>query len=354
MEIIKDFLTLFLQLTAIQVLVFTSWFVRSPKLKLATSIFVLNIDLALRNKVYGECICLSDILNQIQKNCTTGQERILIGYRNPIRGIEVIKELSEWESAPKYFGPVQYANGDTKERWNSEFELLKWQFGIIEDEHSSELQPEFSQPLLRRLSRTVNRKYGYELENVDSAEKAPAKSIFFCENENDVFVYLIMELEKKCPNNKEKVEAIIRLHDASKIINIVQIKNPYHASINNIHLYISNENRGVMKLVTEFVEKQGFSVANNTSQDAHLILNELPPNSERYCLLETRQRSLTEKDIKMQSNLLLDKLSPQVMKPILIRSTIISVLVVLLSKYIDVETIGNFQLLFQNFVSTKT
>ena len=70
MEIIKDFLTLFLQLTAVLVLVFTAWPIRKPKLQLATAISVLNLDWALRSKTYsglGECECLSDIVKEIIK-----------------------------------------------------------------------------------------------------------------------------------------------------------------------------------------------------------------------------------------------------------------------------------------------
>jgi hypothetical protein len=139
----------------------------------------------------------------------------------------------------------------------------------------------------------------------------------------------LADVEKTCPNDMERAIAISRLQEAYKAINVVQLKNPYHASINNIHLLISNAYRGKMKLVNEFSEKQGFSTLVNTFQDVHLILGELPPNSERYCILETRLRPLTEKDIKMQSNLLLDKLSPQIMRPIIIRATIFTLLVFL-------------------------
>ncbi|AEJ02487.1 hypothetical protein Nit79A3_2731 [Nitrosomonas sp. Is79A3] len=151
----------------------------------------------------------------------------------------------------------------------------------------------------------------------------------------------------------ERVKAINHLNSAYKVINIVQLKNPYHASINNIHLLITNEYRGVMKLVTEFADKQGFSILVNTTQDVHLVLGELPPNSERYCILETRLRPLTEKDIKMQSNLLLDKLSPQIMRPIIIRAAILTILVVLLNKYVDTEAINNLELFLQNFLSSN-
>ncbi|NBQ71230.1 MAG: hypothetical protein EBU46_21295 [Nitrosomonadaceae bacterium] len=98
---IKDLLTLFLQLTAIQVLVFTSWPIRKPKLKLATAISVLNLDQALHSKTYSDfsdCKCLSDIAREIIIEEADKQDRVILGYRDPIRGLDVIKELSEWES----------------------------------------------------------------------------------------------------------------------------------------------------------------------------------------------------------------------------------------------------------------
>lgn len=148
----------------------------------------------------------------------------------------------------------------------------------------------------------------------------------------------------------ERAIAISRLQYAHKVINIIQFKNPYHASTNNIHLFITNANRGSMKLTTEFAEKQGFSIKNNTSLDAHLILGELPPNSARYCIVETRLSPLTEKDIKMQSNLLLDKLRPQKLRAIIITATILTIFA-MSYKYIDAE--NSLELFFQTFLSTK-
>lgn len=351
MEILKDFLTLFLQLTAIQVLLVSSWFIRKPKLRLTTPIFVLNLDLALRRKTYDDCACLIDIFNQIAECPANDYERILIGYRNPMREIDVINELAEWNSRPRYFGPLQYANGDTQERWKSEFEYLEWKFGLSKDENTNITEKETAREEvpLRRLDHILSKKYGYELSNIDSNEKLSEKiNIFYVNSEFDVFVNLFQKIEAHCSNDKEKVEAIHRLRDASKIVNIIQIKNPYHSSINNIHFYISIENQGVMKLVTDFSEKQGFTIVNNESQDIHLILGELPPNSTRYCIIETRQLSLSEKNITIQSNLLLDKLSPQTMKPIILSAAIISGLLILIEKYASVEAVRDLYYYLNN------
>ncbi|WMJ09638.1 hypothetical protein [Nitrosomonas sp. sh817] len=349
MEILKDFLTLFLQLTAIQVLLVSSWFIRKPKLRLATSIFVLNLDLALRRKTYDDCACLIDIFNQIAECPGSNHERILIGYRNPIREINVINELAEWNLKPKYFGPLQYANGNTQERWKSEFEKLKWNFGLSKDENTNRIEREtiWTGNPLGRLNHILYKKYDYELSNIDSDEKS-SKQITYLNSEFDVFVNLFQEIEEHCSNDKEKVEAIHRLRDASKIVNIIQIKNPYHSSINNIHFYISIENQGVMKLVTAFSEKQGFTIMNNKPQDIHLVLGELPPNSARYCIIETRELSLSEKNITIQSNLLLDKLSPQTMKPIILGAAIVSGLVILIEKYTSVEAVRDLYYYLNN------
>lgn len=365
MEILKDFLTLFLQFTAIQVLLVSSWFIRKPKLRLATSIFVLNLDLALRRKTYDDCACLIDIFNQIAEfpastreqiligyhNLIRDHGQILIGYRNPIREIDVINELAEWDLEPKYFGPLQYANGDTQERWKSEFEKLKWKFGLSKDENTNRVKHEtiWKKNPLGRLDHILSKKYDYELSNIDSDEKASKQITYtYINSEFDVFVSLFQKIEEHCSNDKEKVEAIHRLRDASKIVNIIQIKNPYHSSINNIHFYISIENQGVMKLVTDFSEKQGFTIVNNKSQDIHLVLGELPPNSARYCIIETRQLSLSEKNITIQSNLLLDKLSPQTMKPIILGAAIISGLLILIEKYAIAEAVRDLYYYLNN------
>lgn len=358
MEIIKDFLTLFLQLTAIQVLFVTSWPVRKPKLKLATAIFVLNLDLALRSKIYSglsDCKCLSDFLNSATKETDGNHDRVIFGYHSPFRGLDVIQELSEWESTQYCYGPVIFPNDDEK-HWESLLQSIKYQLGIdTGNEYRFEIDSEFRRGPLDRLHEVIDRKYGYELGNtLDSTEEStPPRRYIYCEDQQDLLTKILSDVEKICPNNMERAIAISRLQTAYKVINIAQLKNPYHASINNIHLFISNEYRGIMKLDPKFTEKQGFSINNNTIQEAHLILSELPPNSERYCIMETRLRPLTEKDIKMQSNLLLDKLSPQIMRPIIIRATIFTLLV-LLYKYVDTETVNNLELFFQTHVSTKS
>lgn len=343
MEIIKDFLTLFLQLTAIQVLLVTSWPIRKPKLRLATAIFVLNIDLALRSKIYsayGDCKCLSNYLNRITKKPDSDHERILFGYRAPLRGLDVIKEISEWESTQYTYGPVVYLQDDDERRWESELKLRKYQLGIG-DEQRSEIAPEYRRGPIDRLHEVIREKYGYELgKNLESGEDPVQPKPIYYEDEQDLLAMILAGIEKECPNDMERVKAINHLTSAYKVINIVQLKNSYHASISNIHLLISNEYRGVMKLVTEFAEKQGFSITVNTTQNVHLALGELPPNSERYCILETRLRPLTEKDIKMQSNLLLDKLSPQKMRFIIITAILITLITLFGS-----EVANNFQLL---------
>ncbi len=359
MEIIKDFLTLFLQLTAVQALLVASWPIRKPKLKLATAIFVLNLDLALRSKTYSnlsDCKCLSDFINSVTKETDGNHDRVIFGYHSPFRGFDVIKELSEWESTQYSHGPALILNEKDKRHWPSILRSLKYQLGIDTDnKYRSEIAPEFRRGPLDRLHAVIKRKYGYELGNtLDSAEESTQpRRYIYCEDEQDLLAKILADVEKACPNDMERAIAISRLQDAYKAINIVQLKNPYHASINNIHLLISNAYRGKMKLVTEFAEKQGFSITNSAMQEAHLILGELPPNSERYCILETRLRPLTEKDIKMQSNLLLDKLSPQIMRAIIIRAAIFTLLV-FLYKYVDIEAVNNLELLLQNLLSAKS
>lgn len=358
MEIIKDFLTLFLQLTAIQVLLVASWPIRKPKLKLATAIFVLNLDLALRSKTYSslsDCKCLFDFINSVTKETDGNHDRVIFGYHSPFRGFEVIKELSEWESTQYSHGPVLYISDNDERRWPSILRSLKYQFGVdTSDEYRFEITPEFRRGPLDRLHEVIKRKYDYELGNaLDSAKESIESRYIYCEDEQDLLAKILADVEKACPNDMERAIAISRLQTAYKVINIAQLKNPYHASINNIHLFISNEYRGIMKLDSKFTEKQGFSINNNTMQEAHLILGELPPNSERYCILETRLRPLTDKDIKMQSNLLLDKLSPQIMRAIIIRATIFTLLV-FLYKYVDTEAVNNLELLLQNLLSAKS
>jgi hypothetical protein len=348
MEALKDILFLFLQLTAIQIFFFTWWSVRKPQLCLSTAVFVLNIDLALRTKTYGECQCLSDYLDQIMPKPDNGGERIIYGYRKPTRNNDVIKELSNWKPT-EFHGPVWYGDtGDNEQRWETELQGIKWRYsyrGVIPGGQHLVSEYGFNRGPLAQLHESLRSKYNYEIGDFGAKEKST--QISFNDEEPDLFASILEHLEKQCPDIKETVKAFRDLGRASKIVNILQVKNPYHESVHNIHLRVSSKHRGVMKLSNEFAEKEGFKIVNNTTQYAHLILGELPPNSERYCLIETGVIPLSESYIEMQSDLLY-KLSPQIMKRIALIAGVIAILITLFSPSISNESSNKRIKLTQN------
>lgn len=335
MEIIKDILTLFLQLTATLILLFTWLPIRKTELRLSTAVFVLNLDLALRQKNYGDCECLTTCLDQIFEKPADGNGRIIYGYRSPSRGLDVIKELAEWKPI-EYHGPIfplPSSGADDKERWETELITLKRRFGfegMPTGAHRNDKKFSFGRGPLAQLDSVLRTKYGYELGEFNWDEKPDGLTSKYYEDEPDLFSSILEYIEKTCLNNKERVKAFRDIDGATKIINIVQLKNPYYESLHNIHLRISNKDRGVMKLASDLVVKEGFSIANNASQYAHLVLGELPSKSERYCLVETEVCPLSENDIELQSDLLY-RLNPEIMKRIVLIAALLSIFIGLIT-----------------------
>lgn len=326
MEMIQSTLTLFLQLTAILVLLFTWLPLRKTQIRLASPVIALNLDLALRKKTYGGSQCLASLVDKFFGNATDGEERIVYGFRPPFRDPDVIKDLAEWQS-PEYLGPPHSGGtGDNDQRWESELKGLKWRYGfegMSSDEDRYDKWGIFKMGPLARLHEVLRRKYAYDLGNFDWDEQPSRLSYKYFEDESDLFVHILEQIERVCPDNKERVSAFHDLGRAAKVINIIQLKNPYHESLHNIHLRISYANRGILKLISTFAEKEGFSITNSGIQDAHLTLGELPANSARYCIVETGVRPLSENDIELQSDLLY-RLNPTIMKTIFITSALAS------------------------------
>lgn len=327
MDILKDTLTLFLQLTALQVLLVTWLPIRKPQVKLSTAIIALNLDLALRSKTYGESTCLPDLLDKIMAKPADGDDRIIYGYRAPIRRNKVLQEISNWKPV-EHYGPVHYGGTDDNEqRWESELQGLKWRYGYKGASSAGQRiddNPKFNRGLIAQLHDSLRDKYNYDLGYYGREDKPSRICYNFYEQEADLFESILNDVDNACPNNKEKVKAFHDLGGSSNIVNIIQIKNPYHESIHNIHLRTKYKKGNIRSFPEEILKKEGFSVVNNATQFTHLLLNELPPNSERYCILETGSRPLSESAIEVQSDLLY-KLSPQIMKRIALIAGIVSI-----------------------------
>lgn len=333
MEVIKDILTLFLQITGVGVVVTALWLARKPTMRLATPLTVFALDRALKHPVYDAEPCLSTIIDELVVPSTASQARFYAGFRQNMGDANVLREFTQWtevESFPVSSGPFD----DSEERWSNETARFADNYNLLGlDKSVAAPLPRrtFQRGILDNLWMFLKTHYDYDLARFQNEEPAPQQGWSHAPESEDIWKIVIEKIDSVCGSQKARAQARWTLGHSSKNVNIIQINNPYHESFKDIHVRVSHKNLGLMHLVETVAEREGFKVLNKSSQYLHLVLEELPPNAARYCIVETMTQPLRSPNIEIQSGLLL-RLSPEYVKGITLFALLVAFLVAYLAK----------------------
>jgi len=341
METIKDILTLFLQITGVGVVVTTLWLARKPMMRLATPLTVFALDRALKHPVYETVPCLSTIIDELVAPSATTQARFYAGFRPNMGDADVLREFTQWteaESRPVSSGPFD----DSEERWANETARFADNYNLLGlDKSVAAPLPRLTlqRGILDNLWMFLKTHYDYDLARFPNEEPAQQQGWSHAPETEDIWKNVIEKIDSTCGSQKSRAQARWTLGHSSKNVNVIQINNPYHESFKDIHVRISHKNLGLMHLAETVAEREGFTILNKSSQYLHLVLEELPPNAARYCLVETATQPLRSANIEIQSGVLL-RLSPTNIKCITLVALVIAFLVAYSKQLVELLGVG--------------
>lgn len=300
---LRGFITYFLQFGAVFVSLRALWPVAPIKIALGRPIFVFNFDLASDSKPYGGCEALSDFAD-LQNDPASNGDRTIVCYKDLSGDLEVIKELSDWGQDMSEVVPTSrppHGGVHPPERWVSEWSEHRHVFGCPTERGIPFLSLARKKDVLSSLMCAFRERYKYEPEITWPGRDVKGTAMTY--DESYTSCSLCEYFEAKCKSDKERTIVIIGIEMGGKTINVIQLSNNTHESVNDIHIELGGKGGQCGTVVKSVADVEGMNIIINTFAYARISIKSIPPKSSRFLITETRGRPLEKSDVKVATPL---------------------------------------------------
>lgn len=266
----------------------------------------VNFDFMKRQRYYGDCPAIDEAIVELKLNGNPDQgDRILVSYSDASGNPDINAKIAAVDDIRQSGSIVvipPMGNEIPKGRWESELAANRDYLGCTraEDEQyrDSSTYSFYDTTKIGPQVNALRDKYGFDPWSEWGNESITQNSRSNFDDPNLSIRSLCDFLESRCSSPEDKVEALMRLSAARKIINFVRIRNTTDEVANNISVRLS---ANAIIIPDEVVKAEGVDVVANTGTYAVLNIPNVAPRQARYFIVITKGKPITSETVELQS-----------------------------------------------------
>ena len=199
-----------------------------PKLLSGRSIFIVNLDQAIRNNESGSLEQMEEVANAIAKS-NDGVERLIYFYGDLEGDLRVNESLARWSEKDPRHGPIVNMS-DEEQRWANELVYEKWSLGIREGASPPDTEKQdrfpFERNRINELIKELAEQYFYRPSSKWHNKAIDRSSQVMVDQDIDGHAYICNVVDRVCVNDQQKTQVLQSLNfGAIKTLNIYQVQS---------------------------------------------------------------------------------------------------------------------------------